>query len=198
MSAPQPPSEPTGEGSAPPAPFGTPESGDDTLERLSNLARTERRALAAVARSEGLAPEAAVDCVQDGLCTLLDLLQSGQVAEDAELGPVLATIVRNAARNQRRRHFHARPHVELVTELTNAADALQDELLARAEDTVRLRACVAELCEIQRAVVTLRLLEERPGEDVAALLGVTKNHVGVLLHRSKASLRVCLSAPGAP
>jgi RNA polymerase sigma-70 factor, ECF subfamily len=175
-----------------------PPSGEDALERLSSLARTERRALAAVARNEGLTPEAAVDSVQDGLCTLLDLLQSGQVAEDAELGPLLATVVRNAARNQRRRHFHARPHVELVTELTNAADTLQDELLVRAEDTVRLRACVAELCEIQRAVVTLRLLEERPGEDVAALLGVTKNHVGVLLHRSKASLRACLSAPEPP
>jgi RNA polymerase sigma-70 factor (ECF subfamily) len=136
-----------------------------------------------------------VDCVQDGLCTLLDLLQTGQVAADAQLGPVLATIVRNAARNQRRRHFRARPHVELAPELGPRVDVLQDELLARAEDTVRLRACVAELCEIQRAVVTLRLLEERPGEDVAALLGVTQNHVAVLLHRSKASLRACLSNP---
>jgi RNA polymerase sigma-70 factor (ECF subfamily) len=53
---------------------------------------------------------------------------------------------------------------------------------------------VAELCEIQRAVVTLRMLDERPGEDVAHLLGITKNHAAVLLHRAKASLRACMTA----
>ena len=40
----------------------------------------------------------------------------------------------------------------------------------------------------------LRLLEEQPGEDVAASLGITRNHVDVLLHRAKASLRVCMKA----
>jgi RNA polymerase sigma-70 factor (ECF subfamily) len=71
--------------------------------------------------------------------------------------------------------------------------ALPEELLSRAEDAVRLRACVAELCEIQRAVVTLRLLDERPGEDVAELLGVSKNHVAVLLYRAKSALRDCMT-----
>jgi len=42
--------------------------------------------------------------------------------------------------------------------------------------------------------VTLRLLEERPGENVAELLGVTTNHVAVLLYRAKAALRECMSA----
>lgn len=178
-----PPSQPT-----PPAPP------EDALERLSLLAQSQRGSLAAVARQEGLSPEEAIDCVQESLCTLLDLVQTGQVAEDAEPGPVLVTIVRNAARNQRRRHFRARPHVEIgATELADDSVVLQEELLSRAEDTVRLRACVAELCEIQRAVVTLRLLEERPGEDVAELLGVSKNHVAVLLYRAKSALRECMS-----
>jgi RNA polymerase sigma-70 factor (ECF subfamily) len=74
-----------------------------------------------------------------------------------------------------------------------ARGVAQEELLLRAEDAVRLRACVAELCEIQRSVVTLRLLEERPGEDVAEALGITKNHAAVLLHRAKASLRECMT-----
>jgi RNA polymerase sigma-70 factor (ECF subfamily) len=43
-------------------------------------------------------------------------------------------------------------------------------------------------------VVTLRLLEERPGEDVAQALGVSSNHVAVLLHRAKSALRVCMTA----
>ena len=171
-----------------------PPSSDDVLEQLSRVAQTERGGLAAVARQEGLSPEEAIDCVQDALVTLLDLVQTGQV--DAQVGPapVLVTIVRNAARNQRRRHFRARPHLELEKrEIADERDVLQEELLARAEDTVRLRACVAELCEIQRAVVTLRLLEERPGESVAEILGVSQNHVAVLLHRAKSALRQCMA-----
>ncbi len=168
----------------------------DTLDRLSLVAQSQRGGLAAVARHEGLTPEEAIDCVQEGLCTLLDLVQTGQIDANADPAPVLVTIVRNAARNQRRRHFRARPHVELgATELADVGLVLQEELLSRAEETVRLRACVAQLCEIQRAVVTLRLLEERPGEDVAELLGVSKNHVAVLLYRAKSALRDCMAAP---
>ena len=81
------------------------------------------------------------------------------------------------------------------SELADSELVLQEELLTRAEDVVRLRACVAELCEIQRAVVTLRLLEERPGENVAELLGVSQNHVAVLLYRAKSALRTCMSGP---
>jgi len=169
---------------------------EDVLERLSRVLASQRGSLAAVARHEGLRAEEAIDCVQDALCTLLDLVQSGQVAAAADPAPVLVTIVRNAARNQRRRHFRARPHTELAeSELADSELVLQEELLTRAEDVVRLRACVAELCEIQRAVVTLRLLEERPGENVAELLGVSQNHVAVLLYRAKSALRTCMSGP---
>jgi RNA polymerase sigma-70 factor, ECF subfamily len=166
---------------------------EDVLERLSQVARSERAALAALARHEGLRPEDAVDCVQEGLRTVLDLLQEGK-AEHTNLGPLLATVVRNLARNHRRRHFHARPHDDITDiEPGDMGLVLQEDLLLLAEDTVRLRACVAELCEIQRSVVTLRLLEERPGEDVAEVLGITKNHAAVLLHRAKASLRECMT-----
>ena len=39
----------------------------------------------------------------------------------------------------------------------------------------------------------LRLLEERQGEDVAASLGISRGYVDVLVHRAKASLRVCMT-----
>jgi RNA polymerase sigma-70 factor (ECF subfamily) len=167
----------------------------ELLDGLIEAARTQRRALAAIARSEGLIPEDAVDCVQEGLSTLIDLVRTGQLADVSNPGPVLATIVRNQARNQRRRHFRSRPHDEIdALELADRDRAFPDELLDRAVEQVRLHACVAELCEIQRAVVTLRILEERPGEDVAELLGITKNHAAVLLHRAKSSLRACMTA----
>src|SRR5687767_6323481 len=175
-----------------------PHSEDDVLDRLSRVAQTHRRALAALARYEGLTPEDAVDCVQEGLCTLIDLIQAGQLEGVSDPAPVLATIVRNAARNYRRRHFRSRLHEDIgAHEQADDDLVFQDELIARAEQQVRLRACVAELCEIQRAVVTLRMLEERPGEDVAELLGITKNHAAVLLHRAKSSLRACMTGPEA-
>jgi RNA polymerase sigma-70 factor (ECF subfamily) len=170
-------------------------STDDPLDRLSHLVRAERAALAALARAEGATPEDAIDCVQEALCTLLDRNRHTPAPADASTwGPLLATMVRNAARNRRRRHDRARPHDDLDAHPLAAGDApAADEVIARAEAHVRLRACVEELCEIQKAVVTLRLLEEQPGEDVAAALGITPGHVAVLLHRAKQALRVCMT-----
>jgi RNA polymerase sigma-70 factor (ECF subfamily) len=166
----------------------------DALDRLTQIVRAERGALTAIARSEGLGPEDAVDCVQEGLCTLLDLTQTGGIDPAADPAAVLTTIVRNAARNGRRRHFRARPHEPLgPNELPDPSFALPEDLLSRAEDHVRLRACVSELCEIQRAVVTLRMLEERPGDDVAQTLGISAAHVAVLLYRAKQALRACMT-----
>ncbi len=114
---------------------------------------------------------------------------------DDEVAALLATIVRNAARNRRRRHFRARPHDELDEARLAVPDAAADDLIASAEERVRLRACVSELCDVQRAVVTLRMLEEQPGDDVARALGISAGHVAVLLHRAKGALRACMLCP---
>jgi RNA polymerase sigma-70 factor (ECF subfamily) len=164
----------------------------DVLEALSAAARSERAALASIARHEGLSHEDAVDCVHDSLCTFLQMGLQGELPERASYGAVLAVMVRNAARNKRRRHHVARPH-EPVTERLEAGEMGADEQLARAEDHIRLRACVARLCDTQRAVVTLRMLEERDGEDVAEALGISRGYVDVLLHRARSALLVCLT-----
>lgn len=160
----------------------------DSLDRLDRVVRAERAWLVGVARGEGLVPEDALEAVQDALCTFLDAGSEGESADRTRA--TLATMVRNAARNARRRHHRALPHLNELDLPADGADA--ERLLSQAEDVVRLQACVAELCSIQRAVVTLRLLEERSGEDVASALGVSRNHVDVLVHRAKASLRVCM------
>jgi RNA polymerase sigma-70 factor (ECF subfamily) len=174
---------------------------DDVLTRLARLARAERAPLAAIARGEGVTPEDAVDCVQEGLCTLLGMARRSALPEDAdEWGALLAAIVRNVARNRRRRHFRALPHESFEEESGVAAlvdDGMADEAFARAEEHVRLRACVNELCEVQKAVVTLRMLEEQAGEDVAAALGISAGYVAVLLLRAKRALRVCMAPEGA-
>jgi RNA polymerase sigma-70 factor (ECF subfamily) len=105
------------------------------------------------------------------------------------------TMVRNAARNARRRHHRRMPHVLIEDEGPRAmpgSDSDAEALIAHAEETVRLRACIASLCTAQRAVVTLRLLEEKSGEDVATALGLSRGHVDVLVHRAKVSLRACM------
>jgi RNA polymerase sigma-70 factor, ECF subfamily len=167
----------------------------DVLEDLSRVVRSQRGALAAVARAEGVTAEDAVDCVQEGLCTLLELVQRGAATlEGDDAQALLVTIVRNVARNGRRRHFRARPHEELeAAERPDGRQLRADESIARAEEHVRLRACVEELCAIQKAVVTLRLLEEQPGEDVAGALGISAGYVAVLLHRAKRELRACMT-----
>lgn len=169
----------------------------DLLDHVSELARERRAALAALARREGVTPEDAVDCVQEGLCTFLSAARRGALPQEREAwAKVLAVMVRNAARNRRRRHFRARPHRDLDGELDAPNAGGVDDLVARAEEHVRLHACVQELCEIQKSVVTLRMLEERPGEDVARALGISAGHVAVLLHRAKRALRVCMTEGG--
>jgi RNA polymerase sigma-70 factor (ECF subfamily) len=164
----------------------------DRLDRLNLLAR-ERRALIGIAQSEGLSAEESLECVQDALVTFLDRLD--RTEEDNGIA-TLKTMVRNQARNHRRLHRRAMPH-EPFEEERRPDDGLDPEgLVSHAEDVVRLRMCVAELCSVQRAVVMLRLLEERSGEDVAEALGLTRGHVDVLVHRAKASLRVCMRHSG--
>jgi RNA polymerase sigma-70 factor, ECF subfamily len=168
----------------------------DPLERMTDIVRAERRALVAIARSEGATPEEALECVQDALLTFLAQEREGQLPEgNAQVGALYA-MVRNHARNMRRRHHRLKPHDPISEDQTElGASPTPEELLAHAEDTVRLRACISELCGVQRAVVTLRLLDERSGDDVAEALGVSRNHVDVMVHRAKAALRVCMRAP---
>ncbi|HVH41390.1 MAG TPA: sigma-70 family RNA polymerase sigma factor [Labilithrix sp.] len=166
----------------------------DPIEALTDLIREHRGLLVRAARREGLSAEDAVECAQEALSTFLQLLQRGAApVETSAWPPYVTAITKNAARNRRRRRHLALPHDELEgIEPASDEDSAED-LLARAEEHVRLRACVERLCGTQRSVVMLRLLEERAGEDVAAVLGITRGHVDVLLHRAKASLRECMA-----
>ncbi len=167
------------------------------------LVRSARGALAAVARAEGMSSEEALECVQDALATFLareEVEGEGawlsMTAGEPPLLATLKTMVRNAARNARRKHARLKQHQPIASDYELPAGGAEvDELIGYAEDVVRLRACVAELCEVQRAVVMLRLLEERSGEDVAEVLQVSRGYVDVLVHRARASLHLCMRVP---
>jgi RNA polymerase sigma-70 factor (ECF subfamily) len=162
---------------------------------LSELVGQHRAALVRVARREGASAEEALECVQDALCTWLVQRQQGLAPQHDAWLATLKHMVRNVARNGRRRWHRLRPHLPIdddvaLADLASSAEQLLDE----AETSLRLKVCVSQLREVERAVVTLRLLEERSGEDVAQLLGLSRGHVDVLVHRAKATLRVCMGA----
>ncbi|HKU40760.1 MAG TPA: sigma-70 family RNA polymerase sigma factor [Polyangiales bacterium] len=168
----------------------------DPFQQLAELVHTERRSLQAVATREGLTPEEALECVQDALCTWLAGRAREPEQATAALTATLKHTIRNAARNWRRRHRRLKPHAPLDSEHELAAATVDAErLLDAAEESLRLQVCVAELREVERAVISLRLLEERSGEDVAELLGLSRAHVDVLVHRAKRTLRTCMGEP---
>jgi RNA polymerase sigma-70 factor (ECF subfamily) len=165
---------------------------EDVLRALARLVREHRTELVGLARREGLGAEDALDCVHDAFCTFLDRALKSAGSEQPG-GELLAGMVVNLARNKRRRHHLAVRHEPIESLDPSLADGPPlDVLVDHAEDCVRLKGCLSRLCQSQRTVVMMRLLDERAGEDVAAALGLTRGYVDVLLHRAKASLRVCM------
>jgi RNA polymerase sigma-70 factor (ECF subfamily) len=180
-----------------PCPCGAPED-VAFLTWVGRLVHQHRGHLVRVARREGLSPEDAFDAVQEAFQSFL-VLPSARALAPGHNGAagLLVTLVRHIAHNRRRLHALARPHDsgDAALAALPAGDASVEEMVAAAEDQVRLKSCVATLADVQRAVVRLRMLDERPGEDVAHALGITPGHVAVLLHRAKANLLACMTAP---
>jgi len=178
-------------------PCGCSEADRETfLSWVGRLVHRHRARLVAVARREGLGSEDAFDVVQEAFQTFLSR-PAARALVDAEEGSrrSLITITRNVARNRRRLAAVARPHRSQDSVLASLPEesASVEDLLAAAEDEVRLRGCVQGLGDTQRTVVTLRMLDETDGENVARTLGITPAHVAVLLHRAKANLRACMT-----
>jgi RNA polymerase sigma-70 factor (ECF subfamily) len=167
------------------------------LAWVGRLVHAHRGSLARLARREGLGPDDAFDAVQEAFHTFIVLPQAAALVDEPEQSrKLLVALTRNVARNRRRLHAVARPHARgpAVLDDLPATAATVEELIVAAEEQLRLAGCMNALAEVPRAVVTLRMLDERPGEDVARTLGITAGHVAVLLNRAKASLQACMTA----
>jgi RNA polymerase sigma-70 factor (ECF subfamily) len=164
---------------------------------ISALVRRHRIRLLVLATRRGVPADLAFDCVQDALVTFLAMPEARALAaRDEECARLLSTLVGNAARTLRRRvrAARARARDDVPVDALAGAGVTADEWLAGAETAASLQRCMLELSELQRAVVTLRMLDELPGEEVAAALGISAQNVAVVLHRARGALRGCLSA----
>ena len=162
---------------------------------IAGLARDHAGRLAAIARREGVGPVDALDVVQDAFHTLLaraDIVALRPPPDEAVR--LLAAIVRNAARNLRRRHHRARPHVDVDEAGLAAPEPTPAAALDDAVTAAQLVGCMAKLGDAHRHVITLRVLEELSGDEAARALGLTAGHVAVLLHRARAQLERCMQA----
>ncbi|HSD86263.1 MAG TPA: sigma-70 family RNA polymerase sigma factor [Kofleriaceae bacterium] len=160
---------------------------------VARLARDHAGRLAAIARREGVTPTDALDVVQDAFYTLLQRPDSRALRDRPEdAARVLSAIVRNAARNARRRHHNAKPHVD-IDDAALTTSSTPDTALDQALTAAALEGCMAKLGEVHRHVVTLRVLEELSGDEAAQALGVTPGHVAVLLHRARKQLEACMT-----
>ena len=168
---------------------------------VTALVHANRAQLTRLVRREGVRAEDALDCVQEAFLSFLGLPQArllvGQPDDSARM---LCVLARNIARNRRRRHDYARPHIvddDIVGQIASDADSA-DEIISRTEQHALALACLATLNEVQRAVVRLRLVDELPGENVARQLGISPGHLAVLLHRAKQALRHCVDSGHEP
>jgi RNA polymerase sigma-70 factor (ECF subfamily) len=160
---------------------------------VAGLARDHAGRLAAIARREGATAADALDLVQDAFHTLLGRADAAALrTRPADAARLLGAIVRNAARNLRRRHDHARPHVDVDAAELAAATPTPADALADAVTQAQLVGCMAKLGDVHRHVITLRVLEELSGDEAARALGVTPGHVAVLLHRARKQLAQCM------
>lgn len=160
---------------------------------IAGLARAHTTGLVALARAEGLPAEDALDEVQDAFHRFLMRPDAATLAASPEEArALLATLVRNGARNRRRRHSLVRPHEPIDETLAEDAPSLE-EILTLAERHAQLLDCLDELDDARRRVVTLRMLEELGGAEVARTLGLTPGHVAVLLYRAKRDLLRCMT-----
>ena len=163
---------------------------------VGRLVKAHRSALVRVAMSEGLLADEALDAVQDAFATFVQKREWRTLPRDTLDAPrLLTTLVRNQARNARRRHSRKDEGMDSLSGNAEVDTAWKqvDDLMIEAQEHVLLTGCMATLKEVQRTVVTERLFEGTSGLQVADELGLTPGNVAVILHRASERLRSCLA-----
>lgn len=162
------------------------------LTWVAELVHGHRARLLCYARRRGLDPDDALDVVQDSFASFLTLPEAHIIARIGDDALKLLTVItRHNILNRRRKRLRRDSALDLVEQLFPASTESDVELVEQSEQLTRVYGCLARMNGLQRAVIMLSALDERPGEDVAAILGIAPGHVRVLLHRARAHVRAC-------
>jgi RNA polymerase sigma factor (sigma-70 family) len=156
------------------------------LNQVARLVHAHRARLLSYAMKRGLDAEDALDVVQEGFLTFLRLPQALTVAEPDAL-KFLTVLVRHQLQNRRRQNARTLP--EDVHSAVH--DETSEDLVARAEELARIHGCILRMKALQGEVIRLSLLDERPQEEVASMLGISDGYLRVLLHRAREHVRNC-------
>lgn len=158
------------------------------LSWVSTLVHAHRSRLLSYARRRGLDAEDALDAVQDSFASFMKLPQAREIAHDGDGAlKMLTVLLRHTVQNRRRR---VRKHVALEAVPADQAED-SETLIARAEELARVKGCIDRMAWLQRQVVMLSLLDERPREEVSQTLGISDGYARVLLHRAREHVRNC-------
>ena len=134
----------------------------------------------------------AADLVQDVLLMTLDKLRAGAVREPERLTSfVLGTCRQTVIDWKRSGARHERILGAFAGDLLPGAEESPEAL-----DAGRLRRCLANLPERDRAVLVMTFYDDRPAESVALELGLSAGNVRVIRHRGIERLRLCMEIPG--
>jgi RNA polymerase sigma-70 factor (ECF subfamily) len=133
----------------------------------------------------------AADCFQRTFLAALELSRTQPIRNWPGLLRRLGTARALEALRQRRRQVQRlRPLLENVTASANTLEPAQ--AAADRELSDHVREALAQLDPRQAQVFCLACLEDLSYAEIADQLGITINHVGVLLNRARAQLRVRL------
>lgn len=161
---------------------------------VAHLVHRHRARLLTYARRRGLAPADALDVVQDTFASFLTLPEAQSIARVGDDAVKLLTVIaRHNILNRRRKvaRHDTWPDLEVIDALPSSDSGSSEALLLHAEELARTYGCLRGMSRLHRAAVLLSTLDEQPGEDVAASLGVSPGHLRVLLHRARAHVRAC-------
>lgn len=103
----------------------------------------------------------------------------------------LVTIARNLVRSKWRRKIPQQVAIDIVPEIHSTERGPEAELLSN-ERRRQIQQALGDLSPDYRTVIRLRLLDERPTDEVAALMNRSDGAVRVLLHRALTALRAHL------
>ena len=142
--------------------------------------------------------EDAEDCVQDVIKTVILHPDTFRSADPAGLSKLLALCTRNAAldlyrKNKKRQDhesnlpFDPEHEQELLPEMKNLTEQAvsPDKLVLNEENKHRIAQMIADLDDIYRDVLILQYRYHMKNKEIAEILKISENTVGVRLYRAK-------------